>query len=400
MKRLIRISLNTLISSLAPMLCWLLLGLTIDANLVNVFALTYPLQFVYGILVSIFATGANIKAEKEQDKNAVMNGMFLGAIVGAIIFGICAIFVKNYIAFMNMDVAIYKEFGLYSIISLFLQTLFSFMLEKWYFEDKEKLANIHCVAYNILQTGVLVITSLITKNVWVVIGLAIGSLTIYNLVLYIWQFKRFKINFNILPNLKYEAKTICENLLLFLGYLFGFSNAFEYGASYMVALNFVTLITDFLWDTIISIEMVAKIDLAKDKFVFKQHLKNAFILNIFIMSTCAILFFSLFNLYDVTLKIGLIYLTFQLIDFAFFPLMGVGETFVQLSMPPYVSTINTFVGAVTRTLLSMFLFSPFCTDIGQVVETFVVIIPTYAIIFANFKYKNGNFVKKEKKKIN
>lgn len=382
------------------MVSWLLLGITLDTRLVNIFSLTYPLQFVYGVLVSVFATGANIKAEKENDKNAVMNGLFWGIIVAGLVFGICAIFVDKYIAFMNMDVAVYKQFGLYSILALYMQTLFAFMLEKWYFEDKEKQANIHCLAYNLMQTAVLVLTSLITKNVWIIIGLALASIVIYNLVLYIWQFKKIKPSLNFIANIKYEAKNICNCLLLFLGYLFGFSNAFEYGETYMAALTFVTLITDFLWDTIISIETVAKIDLSKNQFVFKQHLKNAFLLNLFVISTCVVSFFSLYKVYNVTLNIAVIYLTFQLVDFAFFPLVGVGETFVQLSMPPYVSVINTFVGSTVRTLLSVFLFTPFCTDIGQLVETFVVLIPTYVVIFANFKFKNGNFVKKEKEKIN
>lgn len=37
---------------------------------------------------------------------------------------------------MNMDVSIYKEFALYSVIQLYIQLIFSFILEKMYFEDK------------------------------------------------------------------------------------------------------------------------------------------------------------------------------------------------------------------------------------------------------------------------
>ena len=46
MKRLLRISFNSAIFSLILILSWFMLGLLVDKNLVNVFTLTYPLQFI------------------------------------------------------------------------------------------------------------------------------------------------------------------------------------------------------------------------------------------------------------------------------------------------------------------------------------------------------------------
>ena len=88
MKRLLRIGCGTFVLSFIPIVTWLLLGLTLDANLTNVFSLTYPMQFIWGLLLAIFATGANIKAKKENNKNAVMCGMTLGIFVGAILFSL------------------------------------------------------------------------------------------------------------------------------------------------------------------------------------------------------------------------------------------------------------------------------------------------------------------------
>ncbi len=45
-----------------------MLGLLVDKNLVNVFTLTYPLQFIWALMKSIFATGANISKEKIKMK--------------------------------------------------------------------------------------------------------------------------------------------------------------------------------------------------------------------------------------------------------------------------------------------------------------------------------------------
>ena len=121
MKWLLRIASNLAIFSFIPILLWFCLGLLVDKNLVNVFTLTYPLQFIFALLKSIFATGANISKEKDKDENAVLSGMTAGTVVGLIIFGLFAINAKKYVEFMNMDFEIYKEFAVYSILQLYIQ---------------------------------------------------------------------------------------------------------------------------------------------------------------------------------------------------------------------------------------------------------------------------------------
>ena len=111
MKRLLRVGLNTLLQSLIPILCWFLLGLIVDMNLVNVFAITCPIQFLFVLIKEIFSTGANIKQTKENNKNAVWSGITLGAISGAILLGILCPNVSSYLQFMNVDVAIFKTFA-------------------------------------------------------------------------------------------------------------------------------------------------------------------------------------------------------------------------------------------------------------------------------------------------
>ena len=65
MKRLLRIAFNSAIFSFIPIFSWFCLGLLVDKNLANVFTLTYPLQFIWALLKSIFGTGANISKEKD-----------------------------------------------------------------------------------------------------------------------------------------------------------------------------------------------------------------------------------------------------------------------------------------------------------------------------------------------
>ena len=132
MKRLLRIAFNSAIFSFIPILSWFCLGLIVDKNLANIFTLTYPLQFIWLLLKSIFGTGANISKQIDQDENAVLSGMTSGTIIGFIVFGLFALDLKSYIKFMNLDYEIYKEFALYSVIQLYIQLLFAFVLEKLY----------------------------------------------------------------------------------------------------------------------------------------------------------------------------------------------------------------------------------------------------------------------------
>ena len=110
MKRLLKIGFDLSLLSFIPVISWFLLGIIVDKNLINIFTLTYPLQFIYYILKSIFSTGANINKEKDNNQNAVMSGMFIGTIISIIIFSIILINIDNYINFMNMDIHTYKIF--------------------------------------------------------------------------------------------------------------------------------------------------------------------------------------------------------------------------------------------------------------------------------------------------
>ena len=113
MKRLLKISFDASLLSLIPILSWFALSLIIDRNLINVFTLMYPIQFVWCILKSVFSTGANIAKQKDNDNNAVMSGLILGTIVGGITFGVLAFNIEKYITFMNMDIATYQTFAIY-----------------------------------------------------------------------------------------------------------------------------------------------------------------------------------------------------------------------------------------------------------------------------------------------
>ena len=110
MKRLLRISLDTLLMSTLPIVMWILLGIIINKDITNVFTLTYPIQFVTTLLVAIFGTGANINAIKSDKKNLVDSNIILGSIIGFLVLLILCLKVDDYIKFMSMDINTYKNF--------------------------------------------------------------------------------------------------------------------------------------------------------------------------------------------------------------------------------------------------------------------------------------------------
>ena len=69
MKRLLRVSLDILITSIVPIISWFLLGIILDRHLINIFSLTYLLQCLMGMIISIFGVGANISIYKDRNKD-------------------------------------------------------------------------------------------------------------------------------------------------------------------------------------------------------------------------------------------------------------------------------------------------------------------------------------------
>ena len=91
MKRLLRISLDTLLTSTLPIIMWILLGIIENKNITNVFALTYPIQFIITLIISIFGAGANINATKSKRSNLVDSNIILDIFIGFIItFVLCS----------------------------------------------------------------------------------------------------------------------------------------------------------------------------------------------------------------------------------------------------------------------------------------------------------------------
>ena len=395
MKRLLRISFDLSLLSFVPIILWFLLGIIVDKNLINIFTLTYPLQFIYYIFRSVFSTGANISKEKDKNKDAVMSGLVIGSIISLITFLLILINIDGYINFMNMDVNIYKTFTIYSVIEIFISLEFAFILNKLYYEGQNKLANKYSIMFNLLNLVLLVGTSLITKNQSVIVITTLIPLFLFTLYIIIKNSDKFKLKLNIPKCIKYDSVELFNNIGFLLIFLFGLSNAINFGEKYTLALTFVALITDTQWDTADAIVTAATIDISKNNFNYKEHKRNAYKLLGILFLTSLIMFSLLYRFYDLDFKITMIYFAFEIVNFLIYPIYRIKTCYLQLEWSAFKTTGNKIFSLFLRMILSL-TKTPFCTGIGQACSSVYQFITVSIFFKLNFKVdKKGNVIRKK-----
>ena len=396
MKRLLRISFDLSLLSFIPILLWFLLGIIVDKNLINIFTLTYPLQFIYYIFRSVFSTGANISKEKDKNKDAVMSGLVIGSIISLITFLLILLNIDGYINFMNMDVNTYKTFAIYSVIEIFVSLEFSFILNKLYYEGKNKLANKYSIIFNLLNFVLLVGTSLITKNQIVIVTTTLIPLSLFTLYIIIKNSDKFKLKLNIFKCIKYDSVELFNNIGFLLIFLFGLSNAINFGEKYTLALTFVALITDTQWDTADAIVTAATIDISKNNFNYKEHKRNAYKLLGILFLSSLIMFILLYRFYDLDFKITMIYFAFEIVNFLIYPIYRIKTCYLQLEWSAFKTTGNKIFSLFLRMILSL-TKTPFCTGIGQACSSVYQFITVSIFFKLNFKVdKKGNVIRKKR----
>lgn len=395
MKRLLRISFDLSLLSFIPIILWFLLGIIIDKNLINIFTLTYPLQFIYYIFRSVFSTGANISKEKDKNKDAVMSGLVIGSIISLITFLLILLNIDGYINFMNMDVNTYKTFVIYSVIEIFISLEFAFILNKLYYEGQNKLANKYSIMFNLLNLVLLVGTSLITKNQSVIVITTLIPLSLFTLYIIIKNSDKFKLKLNIPKCIKYDSVELFNNIGFLLIFLFGLSNAINFGEKYTLALTFVALITDTQWDTAEAIVTAATIDISKNNFNYKEHRCNAYKLLSILFLTSLIMFSLLYRFYDLDFKITMIYFVFEIVNFLIYPIYRIKTCYLQLEWSAFKITENKIFSLFLRMILSL-TKTPFCTGIGQACSSVYQFITVSIFFKLNFKVdKKGNVIRKK-----
>lgn len=393
MKRLLRISLDILVTSIVPIAGYFLLGILIEPDLINIFSLTYPIQFIMSIYKSLFGIGTNVYAYKENNKNAINSGIILGIVLGLFTFGIIAINIDKYILFMGMDVNKYRVFGIYSVLQIYLQLVLYLIINKLHYKEENKKANKLSAIFNIVNFSFLIIPAIFIKNQIIVATIALIATAITVIFILFKNIKKvaspdaiekFKFSINIFKWIKYDSVELTTSIMFFLIYLFGLSNAFKYGENYALVISFSTLITDMQWDITHSMGVVARIDIVKNKFKYSEHLKNAFKLIVLILISIIVMFLILYPLYKSQLDITLIYVGIEIITFICYPLYNIKICYMQIEYSAIKATINKQISNTIRFVLS-FIPTPFCTVIGQLASVIYQLV--YSNIVIRFKDK-------------
>ena len=367
------------------------MSLIINKNLINIFTLTFPIQYVSSILISIFATGANISKEK-GNKEDTMSGIFFG-ILFTIILSIIFLFnIDIYLNFMKYTVD--KLFVIYSVIQILLHTILRFILTKLYYEGKNILANKYSIGFYLLNFVCILITSIFISNSVYIVIITLLILAIYTIYILIKNSEKFKLKFNIFNWIKYDAVTLSDNIILCLAYLFGLSGTVSYGEEYILALTFIALITDTQWDISDSISTAAKIDISQNNFNYKTHIKNAKILSLILIISVLCMFGVLYKFYNLNLLITLIFLIFHIVDFAICPYYKINTYYLQLEYSLKKTTFTNLSARFLRLLLS-FLKTPYCTVIAQVSSSIYQAICMKLLFQKNYSVDlNGQVIKK------
>lgn len=382
MKRLLRVGFDTALLSFIPILSWFLLSIIVDKNLINVFTITYPIQFITCMFKSAFSVGSNISKEKDKDKYAVGNGIFLTIVLGFIVYGFIIINIDKYISFMNMNISIYRAFTIYSVIQFYIQLIYSSIIEKLYYEEKNKLANVYSFSFNILNFMVLILSALLFKNSTIIIFLTLTTILLFTIYLVIKEREKVNFKFNIKKWIRYDSVNFFHHLCFLIIFLFGLSNATSYGEKYTLAISFVALITDTQWDVFDSINTVAKIDIAKKKFNYKESKKNAYKLLMLLLFSVFVMFIIFYHNYKLNFIITLILLGTEIFNYLIYPVYSLKTTYLNLEYSPEKITINKIVANIGRMLLTL-LRTPYCTAIGQVASSF------YQFVVLNIIYKKS-----------
>jgi len=365
MNRLLRISLDTLLMSTMPIIMWILLGIVVNKDIANVFTLTYPIQFITSLILAIFGIGPNVNATKNNKKYLVDSNIVLGTVIGLVITLFLILNVDKYITIMSMDIQIYKTFCIYSFSLMYLQLILQMICQKLYYENKNKKSNKLTITFNLLNIILIVYLSLITKNQKNSIILTLFIDAVIILIIFIKNVKCDKFKFEVLKNMKYVSNDIFDRLGMFIIYFIGWRNTLEFGAIYLVAINFETLIMDAQWDMSYSIITAATIDSSKNNLKYKESLKNGYKLVGLLITSSIIMGIPLYFYYKPVLWIVAIFVGVQIIDILVLPVIWIKQQYCQINYSQKITTYNEAVSKGIR-IVSSFLPTPFCTYIGQV----------------------------------
>ena len=162
---------------------------------------------------------------------------------------------------------------------------------------------------------------------------------------------------------------------MFVIYLFGLKNSFNFGEKYKVATSFATLITDTQWDIAYAIKTVAQIDITKKEFSYKEHIKNGRKLVYLLIVSSILMGIILYPTYRVDITATLVIVSIELLSLYMYPIYLTKLIYIQLEHSALKATVSKQIANALRIICS-FILSPFCTSIGLAVSAIYQLLYT------------------------
>lgn len=376
MRRLLRISIDMFLATLAHLLGWFLVGLLIDKELINMTLLTYPLWFIICAINCICGTGANISSIRDKNKDSVFSGFILGSITGLILLIAILLRVDDYILFMNMNPSTYRIFAIYAIIILYLRLILKMILSKLYYSNDTKRANRYSFLFCLISVSTLVFMSLFTKDQMIIILTSLIPTIVFIVIASLRVIPKGHFKIHLGKCIKYDSVYLFGELSMFIVYLFGLKNSFNFGEQFILANSFVSTITETQLDMIGATKTAAQVDITKNEFSYKEHIKNSNKLSAILVFTSIIMGMILYPLYKVTIVFTLVLLAIKLFHLVLYPIYSSKITFIQLEQNAVEPTIAKQIANVFR-IASSFIPTPYCVGIGIVITTIYHLVYTH-----------------------
>ncbi len=180
--------------------------------------------------------------------------------------------------------------------------------------------------------------------------------------------------------IKYDSVYLFGEISMFIIYLFGLKNSFNFGENYILANSFVSLITETQLDMIGATKTAAQVDIAKNIFSYKEHIKNSENLGFVLFVSSMVMALVLYPIYKVDILYTAIFFGIRIFHLIVYPIYSSKITFIQLEKSAPEATINKQIANILRIACS-FIPTPFCVGIGLLVSTL------YHLLYTNISVK-------------
>lgn len=359
-----------LLISALPLLTWILLGIIVKSEIANVFSLTYPLQFIYVLLILVFAVGANITARKIRDKNVVGTNLVVGTVVIGGVTALICLMIDGYLEWMGVEAETYHDFSIYCIIRCFLTSVIQMISQKLYYDNEIKRTNTMNIIYGLVDFMMIVGLSAVVDNVFAIVVTLLTDATIV-MIFFGMYYEKGKFSLRLWDNVKNTSFEILDNLGMLFSYGLGLANSFSYGKEFLNAINFETLVTDAQWDMLNeSVGTVAKVDITERKLNYKKLRNEAWGLVGIFAGTTLIMTIVLYWYYRPELWILVVLLVVQFVDMIVCVMNDLRLGYMQIRDNRIMHNGMILLTRGVRIACAL-IPTGFCVYIGQLVSTFL-----------------------------